>query len=84
MLEGMLLTLLGLGIGIVLAILVYFIQKNYGILSIPEGFLVDSYPIAMRFSDFLPVVAIVIGIGALASLLPAKRAARVPAYLREE
>ncbi len=82
--EGFLLTLLGMGIGLVLAIGLYLVQKYYGIVTIPEGFLVTSYPIAMRVSDFLPVALTVLGIGFLASLLPARRARQVPAFLREE
>lgn len=84
LLEGLLLTLLGMAIGLALAIILYVIQKEYGIVTIPEGFLVDSYPIAMRASDFIPITLTVMGIGLLASLLPARRAAQVPAFLREE
>jgi lipoprotein-releasing system permease protein len=84
LLEGMLLTLLGMAIGLILAIILYVIQKEYGIVTIPEGFLVDSYPIAMRASDFIPITLTVLGIGLLASLLPARRAVQVPAFLREE
>lgn len=82
--EGVLLTVLGMCIGFVLAIGVYAVQKNYGIVTIPQGFLVDSYPISMRLKDFLPVTLTVLTIGFLASLAPAARAARVPAFLREE
>ncbi len=84
LLEGFLLTLLGMGIGLILAIILYVVQKEWGIITIPEGFLVNSYPIAMRASDFIPITLTVIGIGFLASLLPARRAAQVPAFLREE
>jgi lipoprotein-releasing system permease protein len=84
LLEGLLLTLLGMAIGLALAIILYVIQKEYGIVTIPEGFLVDSYPIAMRASDFIPITLTVMGIGLLASLLPARRAVQVPAFLREE
>jgi lipoprotein-releasing system permease protein len=84
LLEGLLLTLLGMGIGLVLAIALYFIQITYGIVTIPQGFLVESYPIAMRTSDFLPVILTVVAIGLLAALPPAQRAVRVPAFLREE
>jgi lipoprotein-releasing system permease protein len=84
LMEGMLLTLLGMLAGLALALLLYFLQKEYGLISIPEGFIVNSYPIAMRASDFLPVVATVLGIGFLAALLPARRAVQVPAFLREE
>jgi lipoprotein-releasing system permease protein len=82
--EGLLLTILGMGIGMTLAIGLYVVQKNYGIVSIPQGFLVESYPISMRPWDFVPVTATVLAIGLLASLAPAARAVRVPAFLREE
>jgi lipoprotein-releasing system permease protein len=82
--EGLLLTVLGMVIGFVVAIVIYFAQKQWGLVRIPEGFLVDSYPISMRAMDFLPVALTVILIGWLASLAPAARAGRVPAYLREE
>jgi len=84
LLEGFLLSLLGMGMGLVLAIALYIAQKTWGIVTIPEGFLVASYPISMRASDFLPVTLTVLGIGLLAALLPARRAAQVPAFLREE
>jgi lipoprotein-releasing system permease protein len=80
----LLLTLLGLLIGILLAVIIYVIQKTWGIVTIPQGFLVETYPIAMRLSDFLPIVLIVLGIGFLASWLPAKRAERVPAFHKED
>jgi lipoprotein-releasing system permease protein len=83
-LEGSLLTALGMAIGMGLAIGIYTVQKSFGIVSIPQGFLVESYPIAMRAWDFVPVIATVLGIGLLASLAPARRAVRVPAYFREE
>lgn len=82
--EGLLLTALGMGIGMALAIGLYFAQKTWGIVTIPQGFLVETYPISMRAWDFVPVTATVLGIGLLASLAPAARAVRVPAYLREE
>lgn len=82
--EGLLLTALGMGIGMALAIGLYFAQKTWGIVTIPQGFLVETYPISMRARDFVPVTATVLGIGLLASLAPAARAVRVPAYLREE
>lgn len=82
--EGLLLTAVGMIIGMVLAIGLYIIQKTYGIVSIPQGFLVEDYPISMRIWDFLPVTFTVLTIGLLASLPPAGRAVRVPAFLKEE
>ncbi len=84
LMEGILLTVLGMSIGLLLALALYLIQKTYGVITIPQGFLVDSYPISMRVSDFIPVVLTVISIGLLASLAPARRAMQVAAFLREE
>ena len=82
--EGLLLTVLGMVIGMAAAVGVYAVQKTYGIVTIPQGFLVESYPIALRIRDFIPVTCTVLAIGFLASLPPAARAVRVPAFLREE
>ncbi|HMX41197.1 MAG TPA: FtsX-like permease family protein, partial [Saprospiraceae bacterium] len=84
LLEGLLLTVLGMALGLLLALGLYFLQKQYGLISIPEGFLVDSYPIQLRAADLLPVSLTVLLIGLLAALLPARRAVQVPAFLREE
>jgi lipoprotein-releasing system permease protein len=82
--EGLLLTLLGLSLGLLMAVLLYWLQKTFGLITIPQGFLVESYPIAMRITDFIPVILTVAAIGLLASLAPARRAVQVPAFLREE
>ena len=84
LLEGILLTFLGMLIGMAIAILLYAAQKQFGLVTIPQGFLVSSYPISMRWSDFIPVTVTVLTIGWLAALAPAARAVRVPAFLRAE
>jgi lipoprotein-releasing system permease protein len=82
--EGLLLTALGMVIGMVLAVGLYIVQKTYGIVSIPQGFLVESYPISMRVQDFIPVTLTVLIIGLLHRCRrPAVRCG-VPAFLREE
>lgn len=82
--EGILLCVLGLAIGSVLAILIYILQKTQGIVAIPGDFVVDAYPISMRFFDFIVVAITVLIIGLLASIPPALRAKKVPAFMREE
>lgn len=84
LLEGLLLSGLGMAIGSGIAIILYFLQKKFGLVQIPEGFLVSSYPIEMRGLDFLPIAAVVLGIGVLASWPAANRAGRMPSYLKEE
>jgi lipoprotein-releasing system permease protein len=82
--EGLLLCLLGLGAGFLVAILLYFSQKAFGIVPIPEGFVVDAYPISMRLPDLLAVMSVVLVIGLVASVPAALRAKRIPALIREE
>ncbi len=82
--EGLLLCLLGLVSGFLIAILLYGSQKTFGIVPIPDGFVVDAYPISMRLPDFIIVALTVIAIGIVASIPPALRAARVQALIRED
>lgn len=80
---GLLLSGMGMAIGIIAALNIYFLQKTYGILPIPEGFVVSSYPMSLRGSDFIAIAAVVGLIGILASLPAALKAVQVPAVFRE-
>lgn len=82
--EGVLLSLFGLLMGIVLALALYVAQTTIGIVSVPGNFIVDAYPISLRLIDFVVVSFTVLLIGLLASLPPALRAMRVSALIREE
>ena len=82
--EGLLLCFIGMAIGMVIAVVLYVLQKQYGLVPIPVGFAVDSYPISMRGSDFFFVTLAVAVIALLASILPALRARRVPALVKYE
>ena len=82
--EGLLLCFLGMVIGMAIAVLLYFLQKQFGLVPIPVGFAVDSYPISMRPTDFFFVVLAVAVIALLASVLPAQRARRVKTLVKYE
>lgn len=84
LLQGTLLCLLGVVIGFLLALLVYGLQKTVGIITLPVGMLIDAYPVSLRWWDFPIVATVVITIGLLAAILPARRAKRVDAMIREE
>lgn len=80
---GLLLCSLGLLAGFLLASILFVLQKTFGLISLP-GLLTEAYPISFRWYDF-PVVALtVLGIGLVASLLPAQRAGKVEAVIIEE
>ncbi len=75
--EGLLLSIGGAALGFLFAILLYIAQKSFGIVPIPEGFVVDSYPISLRATDFILVAITVVGLGFMASWLPANLAKRI-------
>lgn len=81
--EGMLLAGIGTLGGILIALLLYYLQITYKLVPI-EGvsFLIDYYPVKLVIWDFLLVVATVFLIGLLASWFPASRAAKQPFELR--
>ena len=81
--EGILICGLGMLIGFFIALLIYLVHKQVGIIPIPEGFIIDAYPAKMKILDFLVVALTVMSIGVLASLAPAINAAKIPALFKE-
>lgn len=82
--EGMLISLIGFVLGAIISIILYILQVKVGLVPIPPGSIIDTYPVSLKFIDFIFVFFTVMGIGFLASILPAKRAGRIPAFLRED
>jgi lipoprotein-releasing system permease protein len=76
-LEGALISFIGAFVGLLLGGLVCYLQEQHGIIKMGiESSFIDSYPIKMKFSDFLFTAISIIFITLLASYLPAKRAAK--------
>jgi len=77
--EGMFLTLIGLVVGFVIAVLLVVIQQQFGVISLQGGdaFIVEAYPVSMQIGDFVLIFFTVLFIGVLASWLPAVRASRI-------
>lgn len=82
--EGLLLSLLGLLLGTAFALFIYFLQKNYGIVPLDVGLIVQSYPISLRWLDLLAVAGVVVLVGLLATLPVAWKAQKIKAMIREE
>ena len=81
--EGLLLAVIGLIGGILVALILYFLQTRYKLVPIEgKSFLIDHYPVRLVFRDFLLVSATVVTIGLLASWFPALKASRQPFELR--
>lgn len=77
--EGMMITIVGLFIGFALAILIFLAQQTFGIIELQGdgAYVVDAYPVGLRFFDFVFVFLTVLGLGALFSWMPARRAAKM-------
>lgn len=65
--EGALITGMGLFIGLVIGIAIYWIQKEIGIIILGQGYVVDAYPVDLYITDVLQVTATVMAIGLLIS-----------------
>lgn len=73
---GLLITSIGLTIGLGLALLVYWMQKTIGLIQIPDGYMTTAYPIELSATDFLIVPATVLLIGLMAVQLPSRVASQ--------
>lgn len=83
--EGVLLASLGGVIGMVLALTVALLQIEFHLIPLEGGsFLIDYYPVALQWEDFLLVGGTVVFIAILASWLPAEKASRRQLSLRTE
>ena len=71
--EGWMISLAGAALGLILGVLICWIQMEYGILKIPGNdgsFIFSSYPVEIRFSDLVVIFLLVTGIGFLAAWYP--------------
>lgn len=84
MLNGILLCSVAFVFGALASLGFYVLQHQYGLIPVPPGFIIDAYPMEIRWSDFIILFFTVLTIGSLAAWLPARRAARVDAIIQEE
>ena len=78
MFEGLLIGIIGTLLGVIIGYLVCYIQIKYNIYPLdPSQYKIDSLPIEVRLSDFFFISGIAMLLSFLASLYPAKRAAKV-------
>jgi len=81
--EGMLLALLGGVTGIILAVLICWMQVRYKLVPLQgESFLIDYYPVKLVPTDFLLVLTTIFIVAVLASWFPSRKAAFEPIELR--
>ncbi len=78
MFEGLLIGIIGTFLGVVIGYFICYIQIKFNIYPLdPSQYKIDSLPIELRFSDFFYISGASMILSFLASLYPAKRAAKV-------
>lgn len=69
-LEGWLISMLGLAIGVVAGVLIALAQQKFGIIKLPGNYLVSAYPVVLQWTDVLLTFLSVSVIGYLIALIP--------------
>lgn len=83
--EGLLIGIIGGVAGIILALIIAWMQITYHLVPLEGGsFLIDYYPVKLQWPDFVLVAITVLVIALLASWIPARKAARQEFSLRSE
>ena len=70
LLEGWLISLLGLAIGLVIGIACVLLQQKFGLIRMPGNYIINAYPVILKASDIVWTVLGVAGVGYLIALLP--------------
>ncbi len=74
--EGVLLAFLGGATGILLAIVICWLQVKYKLVPLQgDSFLIDYYPVKLVATDFMLVMTTIVVVALLASWLPSRKAA---------
>ena len=74
--EGLMISLLGGLLGLIIGGLVAFLQQEFGFISLGEGgtgFVVDAYPVELIFKDFLKVFFMVLSMSIMSVIYPLRQ-----------
>jgi len=83
--EGLLIGVIGAVAGMLLALIIAWLQITYKLIPLQGGsFLIDYFPVRLHLPDFFLVAATVLFIAVLASWIPARKAAMQEFSLRSE
>ena len=73
-LEGWMISLLGMAAGLVLGVVLALLQQHFGLVKMPGVFITEAYPVVLRYTDILLAAAGVASIGLLVSLASSRSA----------
>jgi lipoprotein-releasing system permease protein len=78
MFEGILVGMLGTAAGVLIGVVVCLLQIRYSLFPLdPTVYIIPAIPVELRWTDFVAVVLASMTLSTLASLYPARRAARL-------
>lgn len=81
--EGILLATVGGGLGVLLAVLICWLQVQYKVVKLQgSSFLINHYPVKMMIGDFALVLLTVLTVAWIASWFPSRKASLQPIELR--
>lgn len=70
--EGLLITIIGAVSGLLLGLLICWLQITFSIVKFSEGYVVDAYPMDIQSADILIISAVVLLIGLFAAWYPVR------------
>ena len=71
-LQGWMISIVGAAVGIVLGLVLCFIQDYFGVIPMPGNYIVDTYPVDIMFADVVITFTGVVSIGYLIAMLPVR------------
>lgn len=71
-LEGWMISTLGMVVGVVAGIAFVLLQQHFGFIRMPGNFLAASYPVILKWTDILISAVTISGIGLLMAIFPVK------------
>ena len=81
--EGLMLAIMGACVGILLAVLLCWLQLQFHLIPLQGGtFVVSYYPVKMQWQDFVLVMLTVVIVAFTAAWFPARKAALQPIELK--
>ena len=73
LLEGWMVSMLGMVIGLLLGVVIVLLQERFGIVQMPGNFMVQAYPVVLKLTDILWITLGVAGVGYLMALIPSRK-----------
>ena len=72
MIEGLLITCIGAILGLLLGMLICWLQIKFELITMSEGYVINAYPVKVKLLDIFGIITAVLAIGFIASWYPVR------------